>query len=82
MTGAPVHTAASPYIFTIIINFFRALGLDVVTIDGSILPGTYIVFMFVAWGVWHWILMAINSYGALPRIYGKIKEMIYARNSR
>lgn len=75
VSGA-THPVSSPFV----IEFFRFFGLNATIIDGSILPLTYLLFMFVVWGIWHLILMGVESYGALPRVYSKLKELFDADN--
>lgn len=49
------------------------LGIQVVGIDGNILPMTAIVLMFAVWGMWYWMIMIRNAISSLPKIYRKIK---------
>ena len=49
--------------------FAKWTGLSIITIDGQLQPGTLLVMMFAAWGVWHFILMFRDSVGALPQLY-------------
>lgn len=49
------------------------LGLQVVSIDGNILPGSALLLMFAAWGVWYWVLMITGSFKQIPVIYRKMR---------
>jgi hypothetical protein len=49
----------------------KALGIQVVSIDGNILPITAIVLMFAAWGVWFFVLRLIDGVKELPVLYRK-----------
>lgn len=51
----------------------RLLGIQVIGIDGNILPSTALVLMFAVWGIWYWVLMIRNSVGALPRLIERFK---------
>jgi hypothetical protein len=43
------------------LQFFQMTGIQVMTVDGQVSPIAVIFLMFAVWGVWHWILMAING---------------------
>lgn len=49
------------------------LGLHVISIDGNILPGSALLLMFAAWGVWFWILRIWGSIEQIPVIWEKMK---------
>jgi len=51
----------------------QLLGIQVIGIDGNILPMTALILMFAVWGMWYWILMAKSAISALPGIYRKMK---------
>ncbi len=51
----------------------QLLGIQVIGIDGNILPMTALVLMFAVWGVWYWTIMIRNAISTLPGIYRKIK---------
>lgn len=67
----PAVTPAGP---SWALQFLQFFGIPAITINGQILPQTMILMMFAAWGVWHWILMAQNSMGAIKYHYEKLKE--------
>lgn len=43
------------------LQFFQMTGIQVMTVDGQVSQIAVIFLMFAVWGVWHWILMAING---------------------
>lgn len=47
------------------------LGLQVISIDGNILPGSALLLMFAAWGLWYWVLMLAGSLKQIPVLYRK-----------
>jgi len=49
------------------------LGLQVVSIDGNILPGSALLLMFAGWGVWFWILRIWGSFEQIPKIWEMMK---------
>ncbi len=52
----------------------QLLGIQVIGIDGNILPMTALVLMFALWGMWYWTIMIRNAISTLPQIYKKMKE--------
>lgn len=49
------------------------LGLQMYSIDGNILPGSALLLMFAAWGVYFWILRIWGSVEQIPVIWEKMK---------
>lgn len=53
----------------------RFLGIQVIGIDGNILPSTALVLMFAVWGIWYWVLMIKSSIGLMPRLIERLKDL-------
>lgn len=51
----------------------KLTGISIITIDGQIQPGTALLIMFSAWGMWYWAIMVKSAISALPGIYRKFK---------
>ena len=78
----PIETANVSYYFVPVAEhgpswaflISKTIGIQVVGIDGNILPITALVLMFAAWGVWYWVLMIINSAKQIPVLYRRVTE--------
>lgn len=64
------HVATGPSWALLITKY---LGLEIVSIDGNILPGSALLLMFAGWGVWFWILRIWGSIEQIPVLYRKMK---------
>lgn len=51
------------------------LGLQIYSIDGNIIPGSALLLMFAAWGVWFWILRISGAFYQIPVLYRKIRGL-------
>lgn len=55
------------------LQFFQMTGIQVMTVDGQVSPIAVIFLMFAVWGMWHWVIMAINGGKNIKRFYDERK---------
>lgn len=66
----PPPVATGPSWALLIVEY---LGLQIYSIDGNILPGSALLLMFAAWGVWFWILRIWGSFEQIPVLLKKMR---------
>ena len=54
---------------SIALQFFQMTGIQVMTVDGQVSPIAVIFLMFAVWGVWHWVIMAMNGAKNIKRFF-------------
>lgn len=69
-TFAP-HVSTGPSWALMITEY---LGLQMISIDGNILPGSALLLMFAAWGIWYWVLMINGAIKQVPILIKKLWE--------